>query len=734
MSQIVTECQSGLDINSKHKEPFFVCVKCQKNICFNCVPKHILSSQVHFEMNSILSPNDFEQIVNDLKININNNAPINNNNNSINNNNKIETENILKIISNFKINIKNDFNNLIDKITLIEKNINLYKDKYFENKSEQENISKINDEYNRLIKNFSHINSTNLNLIEYNKFKIIEQEYNQFINLKNNNISQNNNKSNLEFKNYQNNIQNFIEKYNKTNYLNSLIKILNEINNSFQIINNNNSSSTNNGNNNNININSNNNNYENNNNFINGNDPKILNNNNNKIDINKNKMDINMNNNNKQNPINNNSNNNNTKINIQKNENLNLDKNLDSKKVDYSFSLPELAINNNIINTNNINNKKIENQIPKEGLNIVKNVINNQNNKIINNNFLNNKTILNNNNNNDNSNILNPTISQKIQKLSETTNKIITNNENSNNNNNNLKYIFNITPNLKNLWKKFYVYDIENDKFIMYDIKETNFIDEYSSYFPFKNCKYVQVNDCLYVSGGSLPGLNNISNKVYKIRYDNFEKVPKIEFLTPMNKNRENHGIVYSKKYNALIAIGGLNLNDCEIFYLGNDKKKWELLPSMNEKRSNTTIFIINENYIFVVGGFNIDYKCSCEVLNLEDKTRGWIFQNLKNLSCNLAYSTFGCIIKDNRNIILLGGFNGGQEYSKKKYEIRLSENYKIENAEEKEINGINKGIIFYFNQEMIRIHNKFYSFDFKGFLCVYDIDTDTMERKNFNK
>ena len=70
----------------------------------------------------------------------------------------------------------------------------------------------------------------------------------------------------------------------------------------------------------------------------------------------------------------------------------------------------------------------------------------------------------------------------------------------------------------------------------------------------------------------------------------------------------------------------------------------------------------------------------------------------------------------------------------KKKYEIRLSENYKIENAEEKEINGINKGIIFYFNQEMIRIHNKFYSFDFKGFLCVYDIDTDTMERKNFNK
>ena len=208
--------------------------------------------------------------------------------------------------------------------------------------------------------------------------------------------------------------------------------------------------------------------------------------------------------------------------------------------------------------------------------------------------------------------------------------------------------------------------------------------------------------------------------------------------MSPMNESRQNHNIMYLPKRNSVLVCGGQNTKSCEEYNLNQvnleiesdlyNNGQWNPLPTLNQPRANASMFCVNENYVYCVGGYDnkeSKYIDGYEVLNMNEPSVGW-----KDVSFlkDLAISTFGVVNIDNNKVFLIGGFKGGKIYLNSGYELTLNnEGSEIIHVDKKE-NVSQKGVIFYSSQQFFKVGGIYLNFDFKHMPFVFDTETKTMK------
>ena len=280
-------------------------------------------------------------------------------------------------------------------------------------------------------------------------------------------------------------------------------------------------------------------------------------------------------------------------------------------------------------------------------------------------------------------------------------------------------------------------YDSNTNKILSQTLILQHFYKCYSKFFPYKSSKYTNIgNNSIIITGGLLD--HDITNRVYALTLIGSSLNVKIVEMSPMKESRQNHNIIYLPKRNTVLVCGGQNTKSCEEYNLNQvnfeiesdsyNNGQWNSLPTLNQPRANASMFCVNDNYVYCVGGYDnkeSKYIDGYEVLNMNEPSSVWKdFLFLKDL----AISTFGVVNIDKNKIFLIGGFKGGKTYLNNGYELTLNkEGNEIIHVDKKE-NVSQKGVIFYSSQQFFKVGEIYFNFDFKHMPFVFDIETKTMK------
>ena len=696
------ECQSNLN-NPIHKAPYSLCKKCRKIICFACLLKHSMDPDNSHDLTSLLTLSDFISMSEDLKKNIEDSDPqkILNNNKELNfqsGNNQI-FQNYEKNLNNFKENIKLSYNELINNINLLEENLKSFAKSFNQNITNNDNEKKklLIQKYNFIKNRISSFNSNLLNLENYNTLLTITEDFKKF-NAEKDNYLNNKNSNDRTSQNFLNTPLFDLKELNDDPLSNKNFKIK-EINNKINqlklkysgVIENN---STNN------------------------------NNNNQKVFGSRESITVSSNSFSHKQNSNKNHINNNTNDNTTNNNNSN------------SFSNSNHKDNNNNQKRNRDKNDLLPNEINKK-----QKISENINKNIFQNNSINNNV-----NNNTNNNQINSS-----QSTSNHSPEIYLNREsplmNSNSmlTSNSLERVITVNSNgtvtIPNRIRLFYdvrFYKDNNPELIIFDcqikklykksILNINFkeINDYNKGFPFRASKFVNVNNSLYLTGGY--DLNNkLIGYTYKIWYDIHDNKVLIKRLKDMKIKRDSHNIVYLPQKNSILVCSGNNELSAEILELSKeDNNDWKRINNLNEVRQNATIFIANENFVYVIGGYDSPkgkYLNSYEMIKI-DFIENNVWKNFNFNNIDLAFCCMGVIPKEKNSILLLGGYKGGKSYRKNIFEIKFNvKNFEIEQYKDDKVSGLRRGILFYNSQTFINFNNEkiFYNFDLRNQLISFN-------------
>ena len=207
---------------------------------------------------------------------------------------------------------------------------------------------------------------------------------------------------------------------------------------------------------------------------------------------------------------------------------------------------------------------------------------------------------------------------------------------------------------------------------------------------------FCNANGCLYFSGGETEQTYDPDKTVSK--YNDFfyidlrelnENNNKINIreLPNLNESRTWHSMIYvPKKY--IFIVGGSNTKSVELYNM--DSKELTKDSDLNEYRSESSLCLVNNTYLYVFYGFVIhqEYNKSIERCNLLREKREWEYvdfiNTIENSETNFKISFFGISYFNNNQILLIGGDDNGDE---KHYDYI----YKIgENGERDEIKEFN--------------------------------------------
>ena len=249
----------------------------------------------------------------------------------------------------------------------------------------------------------------------------------------------------------------------------------------------------------------------------------------------------------------------------------------------------------------------------------------------------------------------------------------------------------NIDINTGNFAKKIYTESVMKRKLlheiIIYNTKQKQF--ESRKKFRNKNPKFkkflhfsvfLNINNILYISGGKDKEEKCISDFYSYDYYTN-----RLETLSNMLSERCSHSLIYINNKiinNEIFAIGGYNNNTCERYSINNNK--WSWLPKLNEnERQVSTLFIYNENELFILFGFmNQNNENYVERLNLE-KLNFWKKIEIKVNSDKILLDKFnvGIIPLDSikGNYLFIGGESCKKGECNDVYNVSIVKNDKNE-------------------------------------------------------
>ena len=115
----------------------------------------------------------------------------------------------------------------------------------------------------------------------------------------------------------------------------------------------------------------------------------------------------------------------------------------------------------------------------------------------------------------------------------------------------------------------------------------------------FWNCRIVQIKNSLYVTGGHDSSNNSVKTVLYY--FDN-----NLTELKNMNYSHWGHSLSYIHQ-NYIIVISGYFTKKCEYYDIR--KTTWSNLSEINYWRMDSTIFLFDNKYVYVFGGWNNFYK-----------------------------------------------------------------------------------------------------------------------------
>lgn len=268
------------------------------------------------------------------------------------------------------------------------------------------------------------------------------------------------------------------------------------------------------------------------------------------------------------------------------------------------------------------------------------------------------------------------------------------------------------------------IYDTQEKQFHQLKITAQNFIDGFTPFFPYKFNKFTNIgNNTVIITGGIVD--SNITNRVYKLRVskdNNGNYTAQVNQLKSLKNSRQHHNIIFLPKSNRVMVTCGQSLKSSEWLDLSRPESEWGMLPYTNKVRANATMFLINNTYVYLVGGFSQDeekYTEGYERLNLNKLSEGWVQFDL----ANLAISTMGVITLEDNAVLLLGGFKGGKKYLNEGMVLTVDkEQYTISKVENKpEL--IKKGVIFYCSQQFVKSNGQITNIDFRGNFLIFHRD-----------
>ena len=265
------------------------------------------------------------------------------------------------------------------------------------------------------------------------------------------------------------------------------------------------------------------------------------------------------------------------------------------------------------------------------------------------------------------------------------------------------------------------IYDTKEKQFHQVILTSENFKDKFAISFPYK---FTNIgNNSIIITGGIIDA--NITNTVYKLRVikeSNTKYDIELTQLQSLHNSRQNHNMIFIPKYNSLLVCCGQSLNSTESLDLSLPEKEWMMLPYTNNPRANATMFLINNTYVYLVGGFSHtdeSYIEGYERLNLGKLSEGWVQFDV----ANLAISTMGVLSLDDNVVLLLGGYKGGKTYLDEGMIVTVDRESNTISKVERKAEMIKRGIIFYSSQQFIKSNGYLVNFDFKGNVVIFHRD-----------
>jgi hypothetical protein len=173
------------------------------------------------------------------------------------------------------------------------------------------------------------------------------------------------------------------------------------------------------------------------------------------------------------------------------------------------------------------------------------------------------------------------------------------------------------------------------------------------NYFP-NELQWTRMYSFLFICGGVTRsddrGVNAAINNSWILNLTNYE----LYNLQPMTTPRHNHAIC---KYNRIyiIAVSGTNTSTCEMYNLTTGK--WGQIPNLKKPRTNPTVVIFNQHYLYCIGGLTGHGYCNTiEVLDLI-KMKKWEEHQIDGSSCSYSLIYSGIMKNETKDVIvLLGG------------------------------------------------------------------------------
>ena len=270
-----------------------------------------------------------------------------------------------------------------------------------------------------------------------------------------------------------------------------------------------------------------------------------------------------------------------------------------------------------------------------------------------------------------------------------------------NNENNNLNSIIeNKNNNNKNIEiSNIFSMNFENNELLIYHcelnhILQTKKINKFTynfnfnnkpEIFPFTSSNLLNFNNKLLISGGFCNNFPSQSTLILqKDSLNNFNFIPFKKMIFP----RVNHITIFVPNKKNIYFIGGKKNSTCE--FLNLNSNKFNKFPSLNICRENSSVFLINNYLIFVVGGFNEkNYLNGYEMIDVSYENSKWNIFELKDFNGkirNVNMKFNASFVENEENKILCFGNTENKnlivttfEYSENKKEIYFFESEEYE-------------------------------------------------------
>ena len=252
--------------------------------------------------------------------------------------------------------------------------------------------------------------------------------------------------------------------------------------------------------------------------------------------------------------------------------------------------------------------------------------------------------------------------------------------------------------------------------------------------------KFVNLGQSVLLTGGKTKDKKNLSKKCYLIGLiendlsNNINYSINVSQYGDFKEGRERHNLIYLPNKNFVFACGGFYCKSCEYtnVYNGN----WELLKPMNKSRGNASMAYVNERFIYIMGGFELNqnlngnYLNDIEIFDVNNFDIGWKIINFANPNgYYLGLTALGVIPLSKSLFLLCGGYDG-KEYKDNVYKVDCNN---PNSPLVEKIKVLQNYTIFTHNM-FYKIGKNYFNFDFLGQMYEFDHENWKFDIHEINK